>query len=61
MSCVTSCTLSQMEAVETIVPEPTESVREAIVEALRERSEPRDRWAAAVLREGVEIVLDTDE
>ena len=47
---VTSCTLGRVEAID---PEPAEPVREAILEALREQREPRDRWAAAALREGV--------
>lgn len=45
---------------ETIVPEPTEPVREAIVAALREEPGPADGWAAAALREGVGIEGDDD-
>jgi hypothetical protein len=37
---------------ETIVPEPSEPVREAIVAALAEQSQPGDGWVAAALREG---------
>ena len=42
---------------ETIVPEPSEPVREAIVAVLTEQSPPGDGWAAAALHEGT----DTDE
>jgi hypothetical protein len=41
-----------------IVPEATESVREAIVAALRVQPDADDGWAAAALREGVDVDAD---
>jgi uncharacterized caspase-like protein len=44
--------------VEAIDPDPDEPVRAAILTALREESQPVDRWAAAALEEGVDAVVD---
>ena len=40
-----------------VFPEPTDEEREAILAALRERSEP-SVWAEEALQEGVESELD---
>ncbi len=37
-----------------IVPEPTDAVRDAILEALRDESAPLGGWAVAALVEGVD-------
>ena len=42
----------------TIVPEPSDSVCEAILAALRAEDEPAGAWAAAALAEGVDADAD---